>query len=568
MTYDHYHILMKYIIGACHAKMNRRLQTKSSQGYMDSLMQVRTFTFRNDPTLNENDHSLDTNFLDTFIPVFQHVPDLFLLEIPNIMNVYTKHKEQQPWQLYNEDTYLEFHGIFQYLLKAFADNLKLLVVAISRGTQAPDKVQGYIAMIFLVGDTLSKLARGSAIKRYLANIEASLIDQRDNPVAPPEDNDNDFDPDVQVLRTRVIAAKDATRSVIQPKRDNYLDWLQLMVAHFDAVNIVMRYLAKSRTQSIVINVLVGPRVTTDFLHWERLFATSSSFIPEDANSKFSNNDILNYLTNIHSLNKNDSALLRGITTVISNLEEIETVGARERRRALAAATQQLDTLLAQPPTPAPSGDWNDIITKTRTALTLYRSIKITNKERAEDRAQGFAEMLQGFRSLLAQYGTLSSSRQLPFTLEPHNKFLGTLHCESVLASLLDSRSRKEMEQDECCRDILEQTEVNLVSLPTFYREILIHLMTGLWPCDWCFETLLPRMRIFLVLAFYQQAAVHRSRRSHNRQGVHLTKLDSLSDRGQNESSFWLSVARRDSQAYGRHFQQEPYSILWLSKTVN
>lgn len=491
LTYNNHSVLMRYIIGACHAKMNRRLQTDFSLGYMHSLMQVKDFTFNDSHRpFNANEQALDGNFLETFIPIYRSCDGLFPLQIPNILAVHARFDAHEPWQLYNQNTCLEFRDVFQCLLDRFASTLKTLVVEMSRSTKIPGRIQGFIGMIFLVGDMLTKLARGDALKRYLENIENLLVDQRgtgdeiqgqvpgmatpseDNTVAstspeddavtsmPPEDDavtstpedaneEGDLDPDVQVLR--MVAPK----GTVQNKRENYLDWLQLMVAHFDAVDIVLRFLARSQTRTININILVSPRVTEEYLPWKTLFAETSSFIPKDRRSTISNKDILEYLTTSHGVDKNDSRLLSDIKTIIKYFVNMEEATEKHRSRSFTLAKRQLTTLLSVPPNVFLSKDWSDTITTTQSAITSYEDAKSTDKERAE----ALARIREGFNSLFKQYGELVSTRKLPFTLEPSNKFLGSLHCESALASILDYQSRKEMEKDDCCKSILEQTKV-------------------------------------------------------------------------------------------------------------
>ncbi|EDQ98478.1 uncharacterized protein LACBIDRAFT_335926 [Laccaria bicolor S238N-H82] len=51
----------------------------------------------------------------------------------------------------------------------------------------------------------------------------------------------------------------------------YTAWLQLMVAHFDAVEIIVEYMQKHQCHTVSVDILVAPAAHKSMLLWRDLF---------------------------------------------------------------------------------------------------------------------------------------------------------------------------------------------------------------------------------------------------------------------------------------------------------
>ena len=118
----------------------------------------------------------------------------------------------------------------------------------------------------------------------------------------PESNaeDPDEEPEDKELEDEEVKE---LQSVQKTLMKSYINWLQLMVAHFDAVEIVLQYvmLINFNHKSISVTNLVAPSTSMDLYSWEELIKNEKYFPTKDTinpMSTTSNDQILEFLQEV------------------------------------------------------------------------------------------------------------------------------------------------------------------------------------------------------------------------------------------------------------------------------
>ena len=142
----------------------------------------------------------------------------------------------------------------------------------------------YLSAIVLIGYGLQKLTRGSALYMHLRTIKSSLQEHCHLDISTSNEGQQDED-------TRDSRERDAELKAVQPQafhvvmgmsqpqvalHESYMEWLKLMLIHFNAVNILGHYINGPQFQWATINVKIlnSPSVSNDMLDWHKLFTDS------------------------------------------------------------------------------------------------------------------------------------------------------------------------------------------------------------------------------------------------------------------------------------------------------
>ena len=148
-----------------------------------------------------------------------------------------------------------------------------------------------------------------------------------------------------------------------PLWTSYCDWLRLMVVHFDAVNILVSYVAQPNfDRNISIKILVAPPVDDALLLWKDLFNDPKLFPTIDRPLSKTDNEILFFLEKAtssnpkHSLEFANAALAswgkQDVPNTIKNIKELQDSTLPGWHHSVVT----LLTLLDVPPYPTSSDD--------------------------------------------------------------------------------------------------------------------------------------------------------------------------------------------------------------------
>jgi hypothetical protein len=431
--------LTLYIIATCYPKILRRLESKLSTSYINSLTQLSDIQFgqfQYEPPSKaeiENDRLFLVNFLAPTA-----ADSRIQTQIPSILEQANLAEKGKDFQLYTATTCMEFHALFCELLLRFLQNLQAL--RIFRGNEDPphDGCSEFKQRLFAVmydGGALQKLAKGAALRMHLTNIEASLDQPKANETSRETQDERDED---------LEAVQPFAKSVGKPMPlwKSYRDWLRLMIVHFDAVDILVGFATSPQFhyKTISLQVVVPPTVNNELLPWRDLFAKPEFFPTGNTQDPFSNNDILKFLES-------------GVKASSPNYGK----WAREARRFW--VTREVDATIMNTDKLKKSAlpGWPSCVEKLLANLKDWKS----QEHPSEFLSREITNLIQS----LCDSSTLFSS------LAKGLKFLGTLHCEACLASLLQD-FLKDIAIDSKFEDILARMKVTYVA-SGFCHQILI-----------------------------------------------------------------------------------------------
>ena len=417
--------LSRYIAAMSHKKIARRFNNKHlSIPYLESLKQVETRNIQstysgeragNHPRdLNEVDS--DRLFLDDFEKMYEGRTGLLKTNIPNLINKIPTSKSDD-FELYTNETCAEFHLLLLELLDSFKnalDGLAGLDFDKADKSHSSDlnvkkkKFNWFVGNVHRNGYALLRLSRGRAFQLYLENIQTLLKDPRGSSVGASigedeeEIDEEEIDEELEAIQSEKALLK------------SYTAWLRLMVGHFDAVEILVRFVTSKHFpyHSISIDILVPPPTDSSLLSWSRLF--TDKFLPKSGGSTdTSNSEIYDFLEKgilgafkakeavdqaqkvLKLWNKKSVPEYNKIRQSLQNLETC----------TIAVAEEKATNLLLHFPKKKPVTFSND-------------NVIITNE------IQALCEVL-----------TLSDQDR--FFLSLNNLiFKGTIHCEAFLSSLL------------------------------------------------------------------------------------------------------------------------------------
>ena len=142
---------------------------------------------------------------------------------------------------------------------------------------------------------------GSGITQHLKNLAPSLCDHRQKEPANStmaegeavdlNEQTEDQDMDLLQIRLGVIGGN----SQPQPLWKSYLDWLRLILAHFNAVEVLLKFVTgpNIRAKAIPVKILISPNVERQMLPWQKVLS-DLKFFPQGLG--LSNEEILKSLS--------------------------------------------------------------------------------------------------------------------------------------------------------------------------------------------------------------------------------------------------------------------------------
>src|SRR5258705_6662087 len=144
--------LVLYVIATCHPKMYYRITNGPSLLYFACLVGLidASFTFVEHPEIpstRSDGSSRDQLFLDA-IPF---LAEFATTNIPNLRQTAQLAIEKKPFDIYNKNTYMEFHALLCELLKRFRGSLSDLV---NLKTDDEVEIRNALTSVLIMGDFL------------------------------------------------------------------------------------------------------------------------------------------------------------------------------------------------------------------------------------------------------------------------------------------------------------------------------------------------------------------------------------------------------------------------------
>jgi hypothetical protein len=302
--------LSSYVIAVCYERMITRLGYRVSKSFHDALKTLPpTFKFPKQIPPIRGSKSNDSRFINFLIKVTKPNDDyVSILKVDTPIVNLVKHVKD----LYNQETYADFHSILCEILDLFIQSLHdLKKLHHNLGGKAPsveqlDAILAKIEFIAIVGTLLRLLVKSHAIKRCLYSVVGFLPDRAagvkakvDNKTDDDDRRDRDEEEDglhrdYEDEDEDELEGNDESNSVgqgsasnnLQPKSQACLRSLNLGVVYIDAILVLSHFVTSRNIEiNISLNVLLLPYPNqsknsdsdSDMLPWKTLLRHDTYF---------------------------------------------------------------------------------------------------------------------------------------------------------------------------------------------------------------------------------------------------------------------------------------------------
>ena len=238
------HELQFYVIAASYPKMLFRMSSRRfAKRYFDCFRKLESVDFKfiehpSTATTGSNGTHPDQLLLEM-------IPLLPAEDIPNLRQI-AKDVVKTPHEIYNKDTYMEFHRLLCRVLSRFHLSLTTLKglqeqkkMQDSEGLQKINKV---LNSAMVSGQCLRAMVRSNVIEKHLKTIAHLLevVDEKSWMLTPADEEEIEFD-----------ALKPFSMSQGQPLQpwQSYNDWLRLIILYFDSTVILRDYVESFPSES-------------------------------------------------------------------------------------------------------------------------------------------------------------------------------------------------------------------------------------------------------------------------------------------------------------------------------
>lgn len=408
--------LQCHTIATCFAKLERRFTLPGSILFLKSLESIKVWEFdeaqRGQLSTKEisNDKDFAVNFL---LPLKELAADF-----PNLFHQAALIKQNKDNKLYTKETCLEFHAMLLFRIEDFKQSL-LVLKGIKRTAKPPAKCTPAFRQAVLraaaSGHMLQRLIKSAALKMHLKTIAPFL--KRDDPISSskpfwpqgPGEDLEERDEDIEVVCKSVKEGDSLVES--------YLNWLKLLIAHFDAISILVGYVTgpEFKYSGISIELVVPPRSEPIILSWRSLLSDATLFpITTDPDIRLPNVD---YFVTNETLIK----YLTGAVEALPQFKRAQKCWERGEKEETINCFQMLKQTKVKVWTEWAGGMVDKLKADNSPFVWLFND---GSDKWAHDIAD---EIEQACRST-AFFDALSKEREFEFG--------GTIHCEACLASLL------------------------------------------------------------------------------------------------------------------------------------
>ena len=429
--------LLGHVISNCYPKIKRRFGNKTlSKPYLKSLKQVSTFDVdisKLDETSRGVEH--DRLFLVRF---FLETSLKFQKKYPAISKQ-AERKGDAGFQLYTKDTSADFHALLIFLLEGFKNTLEKLSkmrAAQKDSTPCSREFDKTVQLITTYGYALLRLSHGAALWMHLktiapllqSNLE-KLYFQAKTPAPDGEQEHEELDADLKAVQFSVGDA------VENPLWQSYIDWLRLLMTHFDAVEVLVTFFTVPSCpyETVSVHIFSVQHGGKKLLPWRQLLQDSTIFPTQTIRNPLSkqpvpqtsNKTMLEFLDSINDSDYQQAKRFIAswnecnLSSINANLEKLKTSklpGWAESSMRLLHKLKGLESL-----------------PKMDTKLHL--------------------EITEDFRAIEDSYCFVAAL----ISTSTDSDFGGTMHCEACLASLLFGAA------PHVSKDLLEQIKVHYIS---------------------------------------------------------------------------------------------------------
>ncbi|KAF9470884.1 hypothetical protein BDN70DRAFT_901764 [Pholiota conissans] len=366
------------------------------------------------PRLSDEENS-DLRFLLDFVLLYANSAeqeDGYVIELaaefPKLIEMAVDARMKPPQhscEIYTNETRAEFHSLLLELLKVFDTTLKALTAVeeeVANSTEnGARQFKDNVRKVDLLGYALLRISRGRAFRMHLHNIGGLLFphDPRQFGEAASTDGGVAFPAHHQPIRKS--SSESESVEAVMLLSQSYVDWLQAMLRHSRAVELLFAYITSRHFsyKSISLSILDVPRTSNTFLPWSRLF-WGNAFIPAVNEASPNNEAILKFLQNGSKADKE----AQNAESLLARLRGNPTVGNLKRVMGIT---------------------YLNIGSTARTILSkIDESSQISDSIRAEIVA------LSDF------FVKLPRKEQFFRNLNNKTVFEGTIHCEASLATIL------------------------------------------------------------------------------------------------------------------------------------
>ena len=448
-------LLQRYIAAACCDKINTRLHHPTlSIPFITCLKATPTSTLKF-PDDHEDLGSASSN------PELEY-DQIFLSLLPSIETskpipiLLNQAADPGHGKLYTRETQAEFHSLLRHLLEKYIESVEQLTSYGSPNYSGPAKYNDALLNVVVFGGALFQLTTTSAIKKHLQAIEPHLRSGDHKHMDTSQDIEND--PDLCSVQPSAIY-----ENHIVPLWQSYLNWLKLMVGHFEALWILSAYIKAPAFsyEGVIIKVLMPPPVRTTMLSWKGLlesehFPGAQSLmggVVPDQQTK----DIISFLEEW----SDRSHGIGHIKTILSEVRKLSD-SPKSGNHTIKSITKRLSNL-NKPEAPHRAAYVQDLISR------VEKLNKETDKSRRRDSIDQIIQMLESLSgcSLL-----LNSLWHNP--LGTGQGFTGSHHCEFFLASLISLSRSAARPTDGRLRCVLDELVVRRTALHLGLSNLLHH----------------------------------------------------------------------------------------------
>ncbi len=448
--------LYRYIIAMSFQKIQGRFQSPLSKHFMASIKAVEELhikppseaTWIDKSIENTEEHSQEGKHDYCLMTEYVHLakdPELEQLVKTSVTNLNSidipepqTAADFSKLVIYTDETYLEFHRLLKELLdryeKATANLVRLDEERLLK-TIDPNEFATCILEAQLVGYALLKLSRGRAFRQHVENIGHMLHPQAANKGAPwsnPKVNKDNKKPE-----NNKDNGEDESNGEDEDRRDHDMDdataaphcvtWLRLMVAHLDAVDIILAFVGSTSFpyKSIQTTLLLSPLATLPLHPWKEVIMNTTYCSDPTSTSPVENSGIVKFLEDSMDL----SIRLKQLSELASRVRQKWDVFQQCRTSAKAKSVIKSLQNLLQVTLEDADAEYRKKINSAIKEMTALKGAPAMRLEKAD----------LSIRLVVDEVYPLHESNRFFCSLKELTS-QGAIHCEATLASLINNNA--------------------------------------------------------------------------------------------------------------------------------
>jgi hypothetical protein len=238
------YLLQQYVITTCILKMLCRLTHETlAKPFYDSLKKVLTFKIPGHLAMTPESATRMSKANKIFLTTTLGICTSLRVVLPKLMEQAGAATAGNPYNAYTKDTCIEFHELLCELLERFEEYLKKLAKYLAGDpVEQKSSYQDILLHVVFYGECLHWLVRSDAVTKHLQAIQPLLADPCHNKTGDVMMTEQEEEEDdIELASIQPSAIHDS--SIVQPLWRSYLDWLMLVVNHFDVVLILSDHIS-------------------------------------------------------------------------------------------------------------------------------------------------------------------------------------------------------------------------------------------------------------------------------------------------------------------------------------